>query len=401
MRRRELLTAPAVAALATVSSGASLASLNSAAHASLDASLHPYLARFDLPALAAAVVHNGHIVAAGATGIRRVGTTSLVTIGDRFHIGSDTKAMTALLAAIAVESGKLRWDTTVASIFPELAPAMAPDVGGITFEQLLSHTSGIPSDNPAQDKLLEQSFARPGNLDELRYWVITGLVKQSLQSKPGAQFAYSNLGYTLAGAIIERVGGRTWEELIAKRVFDPLRLQTAGFGPQSSPGRVDAPLGHRTLPDGTLKAMLAGPNGDNPEVIGPAGTVHLSVLDFATWAGWHAGAGNRGPALVRRESFRKLHTMVIAMPPKPDAPVGTPSSGRYGLGMGEVTLPFSPEPFLFHGGSNEMNLAYIMLQPKYDFATVMMTNRGGDKADQALRALAASLYKEFGPAPIR
>ena len=230
----------------------------------LDAMLRPYLARFGLPALAGAVVRDGRIVAAGAFGIRRVGTSIPVTIDDRFHIGSDTKAMTALLAAMLVEGGKLHWDTTVGSVFPELAAAMAPDVGGITLEQLLSHTSGIPSDNPAQDKLIEQSFAQPGNLDELRYWIIARLVKQQLRSKPGAQFAYSNLGYTLAGAIVERIGGKTWEELIAARIFDPLGLKTAGFGPQSSLGRVDAPLGHKTLPNGTLKAMLAGPNGDNP-----------------------------------------------------------------------------------------------------------------------------------------
>ncbi len=401
MRRRQLLTAPVGMVIAAASTEMAPARANTADHASLDPILEPYLARFILPALAAAVVRDGQVVAAGAVGTRRVGARIPVAIADRFHLGSDAKAMTALLAAMLVESGRLRWNSTVGSVFPELAAAMAPDVAGIVLEQLLSHTSGIPSDNPAQDKLLEQSFAQPGNLDELRYWVVANLVKQPLQSKPGAQFAYSNLGYTLAGAIIERVAAKTWEELIAERVFDPLGFKTAGFGPQSSLGRVDAPLGHRTLPDGTLKAMLAGPNGDNPEVIGPAGTVHMSVLDFAAWAGWHAAAGKRGPALVHPETFRKLHTMVIDMPPKPDAPVGTPSSGSYGLGIGQMSLPISAEPFLFHGGSNQMNLAYIMLQPKHDFAMVMMTNRGGDKADDALKALGAALYNEFGPAPAR
>jgi CubicO group peptidase (beta-lactamase class C family) len=399
MRRRDLLTAPALVAMVAAPVGTPVPKRGE--HASLDAALRPYLTQFGLPALAAAVVQEGHLVAAGAVGTRRVGANIPVTINDRFHIGSDTKAMTALLAAILIESGKLRWDATVGAIFPELAAAMAQGFGGITLTQLLSPTSGIPSDNPAQDKLIEQSFAQPGNLDELRYWIIGGLVKLPLQSKPGARFAYSNFGYTLAGAIIERVAGKTWEEQVAEHISDPLGLTTAGFGPQSSLGRVDAPLGHQTLPDGTLKAMLAGPNGDNPEVIGPAGTVHLSVLDFAAWAGWHAGGGRRSPALVRPETMRKLHMMIIEMPPKPDAPVGTPSSGSYGLGIGEVTLPISPEPFLFHGGSNQLNLAYIMLQPKYDLAVVMMTNRGGDKADEALRALAAALYKKFGPTPAR
>ena len=77
--------------------GGSLASAG--AKTSLNPALTPFLSRYDLPALAAAVVKNGEILAAGAVGTRRVGTNIPVTVNDRFHLGSDTKAMTALLAA--------------------------------------------------------------------------------------------------------------------------------------------------------------------------------------------------------------------------------------------------------------------------------------------------------------
>jgi len=80
---------------------------------SLDSDLLPYLLRFELPAVAAAVVKNGKIVAAGAVGTRRLGTDTPVTINDRFHIGSDTKAMTALLAGMLVEEGKFRWARSI------------------------------------------------------------------------------------------------------------------------------------------------------------------------------------------------------------------------------------------------------------------------------------------------
>ena len=102
------------------------------AQTSLNDLLTPYLAGYDLPALAAAVVQDGKVIASGAVGTRRAGADIPVTINDRFHIGSDTKAMTALLAAMLVEENKLRWDSTVAEVFPELAATMTPGLRGVT-----------------------------------------------------------------------------------------------------------------------------------------------------------------------------------------------------------------------------------------------------------------------------
>jgi CubicO group peptidase (beta-lactamase class C family) len=254
------------------------------AQTSLNAMLNPYLARYDLPAIAAAVVKDGKVISAGAVGTRRVGMKIPVTIHDRFHLGSDTKAMTALLAAMLVEEGKLRWNTTPGEVFPELAEKMDPRFRRITLEQLLSHTSGIPSDNENIVKVFGEAMTQDGNLDDLRYWIVQQWSKQPLESDSGTNFAYSNMGYTIVGAIIERVAGKTWDERITEKIFIPLKLRTAGLGPQASLGKIDAPLGH-SIVDGKVKAMLAGPNGDGPPIIGPAGIAHMSILDFAYWAG--------------------------------------------------------------------------------------------------------------------
>ncbi len=362
--------------------------------ASLDSVLEPYLSRYGLPALAAAVVRDGQIIAAGAVGTRRVGAQIPVTLNDRFHLGSDTKAMTALVAATLVEDRKLRWDSTVGEVFPELAGSMDAGLRGVTLTQLLSHTSGVPPDNQAFGDLLEKSVKQDGNLDELRYWLVREWIKQPLVSKPGTTFAYANMNYVIAGAMIERASGRTWDELITERVFTPLDLRTAGLGAQATLGRVDAPLGHAMV-DGKPKAFLAGPNGDNPTIIGPAGIAHMSVLDFARWAGWNAGEGKRPPLLVSAETLRKLHTPVISMPPKPNAAPGTPPSGRYALGWGELDVDWAPEPLLYHGGSNEKNLAHIWVEPSRDAAMVLMTNISNPQADEALRTLAGELYRRY------
>ncbi len=365
------------------------------ARTSLNPMLKPYLSKYELPALAAAVVKKGKIVAAGAVGTRRAGENVPVTINDRFHIGSNTKAMTALLAAMLVEQGKLQWTSTVSEVFPELADRMDFGLRAVTLQQLLSHTSGIPSDNRGILKAIGESLTQEGNLDELRYWLVRTWSTHSLDFEPGAKFAYSNMGYIFAGAMIERKTGRTWDELITAKIFRPLQMRTAGLGPQSSLGKVDAPLGHEILP-GKIKAMLAGPNGDNPPIIGPAGIAHMSVLDFARWAGWNAGEGKRGPRLVSRKTMKKLHTPVVSMPMPKDRRPGTPAEGKYALGWGEVRPDWAPYPLAMHSGSNTTNLAKIWIDPKRDFAMVLMTNIGETKADQALELLSKELYAKFG-----
>ena len=166
----------------------------------------------------------------------------------------------------------------------------------------------------------------------MRRWLVRQLSIEALSSPPGTRFAYSNLGYTLAGAMLEKVSGKTWDELITERIFAPLELRSAGLGCQASLGRIDAPLGHAEV-NGKIESFLGGPNCDNPPIIGPAGIVHMSVLDLAPrWAGWNAGEGKRGPKLVRPETLKKLHTVVIRMPAKNNAAPGTPSSGGYALG---------------------------------------------------------------------
>ena len=364
------------------------------AQTSLDSLLKPYMTKYDLPAIAAAVVKDGKIILAGAIGTRRAGVNIPVTINDRFHLGSDTKAMTALLAAMLVEEGKLRWNTTPADVFPELADKMDQGFKRITLEQLLSHTSGVPSDNADIVKVFMEALTKDGNLDDLRYWIVQEWSKRPLAYDSGTKFAYSNMGYIIAGAIIERTAGKTWDELITERIFIPLKLRTAGLGEQSSLGKIDAPLGHAII-DGKAKAMLAGPNGDIPPIVGPAGIAHMSILDFAYWAGWNAGEGKRKPNLVKPETMRKLHTPVISMPERKAAAPGTPAGGRYALGWGELTVDWAPYPLIYHGGSNEMNLAHIWIDTKRDFAIVTATNISGQKANEALFALARELYTKF------
>ncbi len=355
--------------------------------------LEPYLKSGNLPALSAAVVVRGTVTEFGVVGTRKMGADIPVTIHDKFHLGSDGKAMTATIAAMMIEEGKLKWDSTLEEVFPELKDSMAPGVGKVTLEELLSHTSGMRADDENLMQLLKDSFDVDGDLNDMRYWLLKESVKLPLETKPSTAWKYNNRGYTIAGAMIERVSGKAWDELIVERIFEPFQLTTAGLGTQSTLGKIDAPLGHVIQKDGKVKAYMAGPNADNSLILAPAGCLHLSILDLATWAGWNAGNGMRPPCnIVKPETVEKIHTPVFTIKGDKPARPGTPPNGKYAHGWGWLTVDWAPYPLLYHAGSNGKNLAQIWIDKEKDIAIVMMTNIGGIQADEALRELAKELY---------
>lgn len=357
--------------------------------------LEPIRAQYELPAIAAAVVKDGKIVAQGAVGVRVLGKDIPVTQDDRFHLGSDGKAMTATLAGMMIDEGKLRWDSTIGEVLGPVVPGLKPKFAAITLEQLLSHTSGIPSDTEDLLKLYFNSEIFDYTLSAYRLHMISEWnAKNDLTVPSGSTFQYSNLGYAIAGAMIEKAADKPWEVLITTRIFEPLGLKSAGLGPQATFGKYDAAIGHDVDANGKITPRPWGPSADGPAVVGPAGIAHMNVADFGTWAGWNAGGGKRGPALIKPETLKRLHQAHIKTEiPKPKP--GTPKSGSYACGWGLSQFEWTDKPVLVHTGSNSMNLAMILVDVEHDTGIVAVTNFPGEKADAALLAATKELYARY------
>jgi CubicO group peptidase (beta-lactamase class C family) len=381
------------ALLTAVAAGPAIAAA-SASGAALDSDLSPLREKFGLPALAAAVVKSGAIIASGATGVRALGRTERVTVNDRFHIGSDTKAMTATLAGMMVEAGKLSWTTTIGDSLGADTPHINPALAKVTLQQLLSHTSGIPSDTQEIADIYFSADALKYNIAETRRLAFAKWKDKPPATPPGLAFHYANLGYMIAGMMVERSAELAWEELIVERIFAPLALTSAGIGPQATVGKLDAAVGHDVEGD-KITPMLWGPAADVPPLLGPAGATHMSVLDFAAWAAWNAGAGERGPALVKPETLAEIHRPRISTGKLPNARPGTPQEGQYALGWGVVKFDWTEAPVLTHNGSNGFNLAKIFVDVGHDLGIAIVTNIAGEKADDATNALMKSLYTRF------
>jgi len=362
---------------------------------SLDAQIEPVRVKYGIPALAAAVVKKGEIVAAGAVGVRVHGTSIGVTIDDRFHLGSDTKAMTATLAGIFVDGGKLRWTSTIGEVLGADVPGMNQKLATVTLEQLLSHSSGIPSDTKDMAAAYFNTDAFDYNLAALRLRALAAWRHNEPKEPQGSPFQYANFGYIIAGAMIEKAAGMPWEQLIVEKIFAPLGLRTAGLGAQATPGKLDAPVGHQIDEHGKITPMLWGAAADAPPMLGPAGTAHMSILDFARWAGWNSGQGRRGPAIVTSQTLKLIHAPHVKTPRIENPRPGTPQTGEYAFGWGVVKFDWTEKPVLSHNGSNALNLAKILVDVDNDLGIVVTTNFPEQKADAAGAEVVEALYRGY------
>jgi len=314
--------------------------------------------KYKLPGFAVVVVKDGVICDRAATGVRAAGHAELVTTNDLFHIGSCTKSMTATLAAMLIEDGKLRWDTTVAEIFPEWKGKMDPGYESVTVEQLLQHRGGLAGEPPSG--AWTEARKENGTPTEQRLAFVEAALKKAPKAAPGTKMIYSNQGYALVGAMIEKVTGQPYEELITAKLFKPLHMDSAGFGPPGTRGKFDQPWGHkRTL---GLNVPL---QEDNPPAIAPAGRVHCSLDDMARYTIAHMEGEKKG-GLLKPETFLRLHT--------------PPEKGDYACGWVCVRRGWAGGRAMMHNGSNTMWYIVMWLAPKKDFSVIVATNIGEEQS---------------------
>jgi CubicO group peptidase (beta-lactamase class C family) len=341
----------------------------------VSALLTPIIQQHDVPGMAAAVVRNGEIVALGVAGVRTRGKPDKIATADRFHLGSDTKAMTAMLCGILVDEGKLKWSQTLGETFPELKKSMNPQYQAVTLEQLLTHRGGAPGDL-TKDELWGKLWQHKGTPTSARRLLLQGVTSKAPEATPGEKFIYSNAGVSMAGHMAEKVTGKSWEDLLREKIFRPLGMTTAGFGAPGTPAKNDQPRGHKA--DGS--PVEPGPAADNPVAIGPANAVHCSIGDWAKFAAANLPSAKK--KLVKPETLEKLHT---------------PAPGEPKYAMGWIIAegqPWAGGPALTHGGSNTMWMAVAWLAPGRNFAVLVACNQANDKAcNDAVLALIADHFK--------
>jgi CubicO group peptidase (beta-lactamase class C family) len=326
-------------------------------YASLAAAVQGEAARWHIPGIATAIVHDGERTRTAA-GVTNLEHPAPVTPDTRFQIGSISKVVTATAVMALVDQGVLDLDAPVTDWVPDL-PLQHPDAfAELSLRHLLNHTTGFEGDyyfdEGDGDDALARGVARFG---EMRVW-----------TRPGEVVAYCNTGFSLAGRIIELATGMTYEEAIGTLVFAPLGMETSSF---PTPDLLTRPTasGHAFVrrEDGYIVHRPWA----LPRFLNAAGGIVSTVDDLLTFAEMHMRDGGIGNARVlSKDAARQMRERTSAS-----------DAIDEGYGVGWNILHAGRTALVNHGGATNGFRAWLMTVPEHAFAIAILTN-----SDEGLRA---------------
>ncbi|WP_406502153.1 serine hydrolase (plasmid) [Streptomyces sp. NBC_01590] len=296
-------------------------------------------------------------LAEAAYGVLNKDTGVGTTTDSVFQIGSITKVWTATVVMQLVDEGLLRLDTPIAEVLPELRLSEPAVAKRVTMRHLLTHTSGIDGD----------VFTDTGRGDDCLEKYVALLAGVAQNHPPDATWSYCNAGFSLAGRVIEKLTGDTWDEAIRKRLFTPLGLERTVTLPEEALLHRTA-VGHMTDGGGEpMRALVWG----LPRAVAPADLISSTVADVLTFARMHlaGGAARDGTRLLTEASAEAMADSQVELPDHCDL------ADSWGLGWSRIG--WDGRRLLGHDGSTIGQDAYLRLLPDERLAVALLTN-GGD-----------------------
>jgi CubicO group peptidase (beta-lactamase class C family) len=332
---------------------------------------------FDVPGIAVAIVKDGDVVLAKGYGLRKQGEAAPVTARSLFRIASNTKAFTTAALAMLVDEHKIRWDDPVVQHMPGFQMYDPYVTREMTIRDLLTHRSGLGLG--AGDLM----FFPPGDLgrDEI--------IKRLRFIKPATSFrsayAYDNLLYIAAGQLIPAITGKSWDDFVRDRIFQPLGMTNTFTDVGALTNGKDVATPHNAL-SGKLEALPQ----EDMDSSAPAGAIITCVEDLAKWMNLQLGGGMAGTkrlfsAAQSSEMWAAQTILPIGEPAKdaPAAMVATrPNFRAYGLGWD--LRDYRGKRLVGHTGALSGYVSQTALIPELKLGVVILTNQEVTAAHSAI-----------------
>ena len=257
-----------------------------------------YAADKQIPGMVWGIVIDGQLAHLGTFGVQDLTTKTPVTETTAFRIASMTKSFTVLAILKLRDQGKLSLEDPVSKWIPEFAHIELPtsDSAPLKIRQLMSHSAGLPEDNPWADQQLAASEA------DLTQWLRQGI---AFSTPPGTRYEYSNYAFGLLGRIVTKASGIPYDHYVQREILSKLHMDSTTFEFSLVPKERRA-IGYRLQPDGTYLEEPPLPQG----AFGSAGGLLTTADDLGRYVAFHLSAWpprddpDTGP--VRRSSVREM-----------------------------------------------------------------------------------------------
>ena len=311
-----------------------------------------------VPGAAVSIVLGGKLAYSSGLGVRKLGASDPVTSQDLFCLQSISKPLTAAAAMALMDAGTLTLDNPVSDYLPFFVAQPPYDMPEMTVHHMLTHTSGYPNTFGA-DKPSIPDYSDPGALKAFHeYYNPT-----SLWFPPGDVWNYSNLGYGLAGLVLEGATGKYYAEILADTLFDPLGITaTSGWDPAA---QADYAVGHSTqFPPNSLQPVSLSWFDNAP--LAPYARVFASVDDLAHFAEMLLRPTDDVLTNASKQAMVSPH---VATHKSPDE--------RFGIGFFLWDESRYGVPVVSHGGSGLGYVASFLMVPEAGFASVVLANHEG------------------------
>jgi len=303
-----------------------------------------------MPGIIGAIINNEN-VEVYSEGLRKIDNTIIISDSDKFHIGSNLKAISAMMIAKLVEEGQLNWQTKIIDVFPEFSGQIPSEFESITIHKLLTHRAGITAFENYEDVLSIPNFN--GDIKQQRsefcLWVLNNSDKTKIDS-----YQYSNGGYVIAAAMVERLSGMLWEDLMILKIFSQMNIQPVYSWPAKN--NSSQPWGH--IFENNIFIPF-DPNGSVqwPEIFNPSGNLSLSIADYIKIIKLHLEGLNGNASIISLASYQFLHQPV----------------GDYSCGWLEGTTQTGIK-FSYHDGSDGTFYAISLMHPYLKRASIVFSN---------------------------
>ena len=279
----------------------------------------------------------------------------------KFRLGSITKQFTSMLIMQLVAEGKLHVEDKLSDVLPYYRK----DTGNqVTLQHLLTHTSGIPS--YTSEKHMHEWWHNPFEVEDFVKKHCSG----DLEFTPGSKFEYDNSGYFLLGAIIEKVTGKKYADVLQERIFGPLGMKNSGYD-HSEPLIEHRAQGYEHGKDGFVNAEYL-----DMSIPYAAGSLYSTAEDLYLW-----DQGLYTEKLLSKELKAKMWTPALL-------------NYAYGWGVAKIAdgKPGAGQTLIQHGGGingfNTHEARYV--DEKH--LVVLLNNTGVTKLEQMTEEIAAILY---------